>query len=109
MKKFITFSLALLCLAGVSSASAATQQKQAEPAKVVAKSPIVTTTFAVDVDCATCSKKIMNTIPYEKGVQDVKVNLAKKEVVVKYDSSKTSDQAIIKAFAKIKKSAKVKR
>ena len=29
----------------------------------------VTTVFTTDIDCEHCSKKILNTIPYEKGVK----------------------------------------
>ena len=34
----------------------------------------VTTTFNTDIDCEGCAKKVTNTIPYEKGVKDVKVD-----------------------------------
>ena len=62
----------------------------------------VTTTFVTDIDCAGCAKKVDNTIPYEKGVKEVKVDVDAKTVTVTYDPTKTNDDALIKAFAKIK-------
>ena len=62
----------------------------------------VTTTFVTDIDCAGCAKKVDNTIPYEKGVKDVKVDVAAKTVTVTFDPSKTNNETLIKAFAKIK-------
>ena len=67
----------------------------------------VTTTFVTDIDCAGCAKKVDNTIPYEKGVKDVKVDVAAKTVTVTYDSAKTNNETLIKAFAKIKIKAEV--
>ena len=62
----------------------------------------VTTTFNTDIDCEGCAKKVTNTIPYEKGVKDVKVDVAAKTVTVTYDPAKTNDEALVKAFSKIK-------
>ena len=62
----------------------------------------VTTTFNTDIDCEGCAKKVTNTIPYEKGVKDVKVDVAAKTVTVTYDPAKTNDETLVKAFSKIK-------
>lgn len=62
----------------------------------------VTTTFTTDIDCEGCAKKVTNTIPYEKGVKDVQVDVAAKTVTVTYDPAKTNDDTLVKAFAKIK-------
>ncbi len=105
MKKLIVFTFALLCLASVNTVSAATKVKSepvkkaavAEPAKKVA-----TVAYWADVDCETCAKKIMNVIPYQTGVKDVKVSVAKKRVDVTYDPSKTTPEKILKAFSKTK-------
>ena len=67
----------------------------------------MTTTFVTDIDCAGCAKKVDNTIPYEKGVKDVKVDVAAKTVTVTYDPAKTNNETLIKAFAKIKIKAEV--
>ena len=53
-------------------------------------------------DCAGCAKKVTNTIPYEKGVKDVQVDVPSKTVTVTYDPAKTNDEALVKAFSKIK-------
>ena len=70
---------------------------------------IVTTTFVTDIDCEGCAKKVTNTIPYEKGVKDVKVDVDTKIVTVTYDPAKTNDDALVKAFTKIKIKASPKK
>lgn len=67
-----------------------------------AKQSTTTTTFVTDIDCAGCAKKVTNTIPYEKGVKDVQVDVTAKTVTVTFDPTKTNNEALIKAFAKIK-------
>ena len=62
----------------------------------------VTVEFLTDIDCAGCAKKVTNTIPYEKGVKDVKVDVPTKTVTVTFDPAKTNEQALTKAFEKIK-------
>ena len=44
----------------------------------------------------------MNTIPYEKGIKDVKVDVPTKSVTVKFDASKNNIEALIHAFKSIK-------
>ncbi len=66
------------------------------------------TVFVCNLDCSSCETKIMRSIPYEKGVKNVKVNIENKEVVVKYKKTKNSDQNLIKAFKKIGYKAMVK-
>ena len=61
-----------------------------------------TTTFVTDIDCAGCAKKVTNTIPYEKGVKDVQVDVPSKTVTVTFDPTKTNNETLVKAFAKIK-------
>ena len=68
-----------------------------------------TTVFVTDIDCDHCAKKITNTIPYEKGVKDVKVDVPTKLVTVTYDATKNSDENLLKSFAKIKVKAEVKK
>ena len=66
--------------------------------------------FTTDIDCEHCVKKIMNNVPsLGKGVKDVKVDLPKKEVTVVYDSTKNSDDNIVKGFASIKVKAEPKK
>ena len=73
---------------------------EAQQPKGVKKS--VTTVFVTDIDCAGCAKKVTNTIPYEKGVKDVQVDVDAKTVTVTFDPAKTNNETLVKAFAKIK-------
>lgn len=63
---------------------------------------IVTVVFTTDIHCANCAKKVENSIPYEKGIKDMQIDVAKKTVTIKYDASKTNQQNILKAFEAIK-------
>lgn len=93
------FCLALMLGVGVVLAAKPAQKKQ-----------IVTTVFVTDIDCEHCAKKILNNVPsLGKGVQDVKVDVSKKEVTVVYDASKNSDANLVKGFASIKVKAQPKK
>lgn len=92
MKKII-----LMCLVALFSVGIANAQT---PKKGEKKSVVVE--FVTDIDCAGCAKKVTNTIPYEKGVKDVKVDVPTKTVTVTFDPAKTNEQALTKAFEKIK-------
>ena len=97
MKKIIMFCLLAVLGFGISNASA--QKKNAASLK--------TTVFVTDIDCDHCVKKINNSIPFEKGVKEVKVDVPTKTVTVTYDAAKTSDATLLKAFKKIKVAAEV--
>ena len=96
MKKIIL----VLFVALFSLAAAEAQQPKGEK-------KTVTTTFVTDIDCAGCAKKVDNTIPDEKGVKVVKVDVAAKTVTVTFDPARTNNEALIKAFSKIKIKAEV--
>lgn len=96
MKKIIMFCLLAVLSFGVADAMA---QKKGGDVK--------TTVFVTDIDCEGCAKKVTNSIPFVKGVKDVKVDVPKKTVTVTYDAAKSSDEALIKAFTKIKVKAAV--
>ncbi len=78
MKKIIMFCLLAVLGFGISNASA--QKKNAASLK--------TTVFVTDIDCEHCAKKINNSIPFEKGVKEVKVDVPTKTVTVTYDAPK---------------------
>ena len=99
MKKIITLCLVALFSLGLANAQ--------EPQKNEKKT--VTTEFITDIDCAGCAKKVDNTIPYERGVKEVKVDADTKTVTVTYDPAKTNDEALVKALAKIKIKASPKK
>lgn len=98
MKKLIIMCLMAFIGFGVVESSA---QKKNESLK--------TTVFVTDIDCEHCAKKITNTIPYEKGVKDVKVDVPTKTVTVTYDATKCGEESLLKAFTKVKVKAEVKK
>lgn len=97
MKKI--FMLCLVAVIGFGVSDAMAQKKQVE---------LKTTVFQTDVDCENCAKKVDNSIPYQKGVKEVKVDVSTQTVTVTYDTSKTNDEALVKAFKKVKVNAEVK-
>ena len=82
----------LAVVAGV--ATAAPKQK--------AEKKIATVVFTTDLDCHHCAQKVLNTIPYEKGIKDVQVDVPTKTVTVKFDEAKNSVESLTKAFESIK-------
>ena len=99
MKKIIM--LCLLAVMGFGVADAVAQKK--------GDAALKTTVFLTDVDCETCAKKIDNSLPFQKGVKEVKVDVPTRKVTVTFDTSKTNEEALIKAFKKIKINAEVKK
>lgn len=92
MKKILFVCLAAALGLGIGSASA----------KDAKKASTVTTVFKTDIDCEHCAKRIMDNIPFEKGVKDVKVDVPSKTVTVVYDASKNDAAGLVKGFAKIR-------
>ena len=92
MKKIMMILAALVVVAGV--ATAAPKQK--------AEKKIATVVFTTDLDCHHCAQKVLNTIPYEKGIKDVQVDVPTKTVTVKFDEAKNSVESLTKAFESIK-------
>lgn len=92
MKKILF--VCLMAALGLGTGSAA--------AKDAKKASTVTTVFKTDIDCEHCAKRIMDNIPFEKGVKDVKVDVPSKEVTVVYDTSKNNIEGLVKGFAKIR-------
>lgn len=99
MKKIIM--ICLLAVMGFGVADAVAQKK--------GDAALKTTVFLTDVDCETCAKKIDNSLPFQKGVKEVKVDVPTRKVTVTFDTTKTNEEALIKAFKKIKINAEVKK
>ena len=57
--------------------------------------------------CQGCCDKIMKNIAFERGVKDIVCDLKTKTVTVTYDANKTDVPALLVAFEKIGKPAKV--
>lgn len=92
MKKIIVLCLVALFSIGL---------VEAQAPKKGGKS-LTTTVFMTNLDCQGCAKKITDNIPLAKGVEDVKVDVDTKTVTVTFDAAKTNNEALVKAFAKIK-------
>ncbi|MBQ0081343.1 MAG: cation transporter [Alistipes sp.] len=90
MKKLIMLLAALIMFCGITYAAPKSEKK------------IVTVVYTTDIHCANCAKKVENSIPYEKGIKDMQIDVAKKTVTIKYDASKTNQENILKAFESIK-------
>ncbi len=58
-------------------------------------------TYTVDIDCPSCVKKLEAKLPFENGVKDLKVDLAKKTVWFKYQTEKTNKENLAKALEKL--------
>lgn len=63
------------------------------------------TFFIEEMDCDHCVKKIEKNIAFEKGVTNLKCDLAKQTVEVTYKNDKTSKTKLIAAFKKIEMTA----
>jgi copper chaperone CopZ len=86
--------LAAVLIAAISFGANAQDKKQD-------KKGAVEITFSVNMHCDHCKKKIENNLPFEKGVTDLKVNLDKKQVYIKYDAKKTDKEKLQKAIEKL--------
>lgn len=89
MKKLLVILLALTL--GVSGSFA--QEKKQKKTETV--------TFQTDLDCENCAKKILNVIPFKKGVKDCVVDVATKTVEVTFDPRKTDAAKLQEELAKI--------
>lgn len=95
--------IAMLCLALVMGVGATMAAKPAAAKKTV------TTVFRTDIHCDHCANKIMNNVPsLGKGIEDVQVDVATKEVTVTYDAAKNNDENIVKGLASLKVAAQPK-
>ena len=82
----------------------------ATAAKPAVQKQLVTTVFVTDIHCDHCANKILTNVPsLGKGVEDVKIDVATKEVTVTYDAAKNSDENIIRGLATLKVKAQPKK
>ena len=63
--------------------------------------------LSCDLHCQGCCDKIMKNIAFEKGVKDIVCDIESKTVTVTFNPDKTDVSALLKAFEKIGKPAKV--
>ena len=90
MKKIIALFAMLALVAGVAVAAPKAEKK------------IVTVVFTTDIDCGHCAQKVYNSIPYEKGIKDIQVDVKTKSVTVQFDAAKNNVESLTKAFESIK-------
>ncbi len=89
MKKLLLILLALTLGVGVASA----QDKKAKKTETVK--------FLTDLDCENCAKKVLNVIPFKKGVKDCVVDVPAKTVEITFDPRKTNSEKLVEELAKI--------
>lgn len=106
MKKAIILTIAALMTVSAASAVAASVEMTGtvsltdkKPAKK--KGEIKEVTFLVHLHCANCVKKVQENLAFEKGVKDLHVCLEDQIVSLKYDSAKTTEEALKAAIVKL--------
>ncbi len=62
------------------------------------KPKTMSVTYQCDIECHRCEEKIMKSIPFEKGVKDVHVDLDKHEVYIAYKSDKNDKESLKKSL-----------
>ena len=73
-----------------------------------ASAALKTTVFNADVHCQNCVNRVLNNVPsLGKGIEDVKVDLASRQIEVVYDDAVNSDENIIKGLSGISVKAEV--
>lgn len=90
MKKFIAV------MAAVSASAFLFTAQAAKP-----KAEVVEVTYQTNMHCDKCAKKISENISFEKGVKDLRIDVDKKTVTIKYDASKTDAQKLAAAIRKL--------
>ena len=81
----------------------------AEPAATTQKkSAVQTVTFSTNLRCKNCVKKVNENISFEKGVKDLKVDLAAQTITVTFDPSKTSAEKLAAAITRLGYKAELK-
>jgi copper chaperone CopZ len=67
---------------------------------------ITTVRFSTSITCSNCVNTIMNNLPHEKGIKDVKCDLKTKEVSVTYQNQKNNPEQIKKSIERLGFTAK---
>ncbi|MGN0190930.1 MAG: heavy-metal-associated domain-containing protein [Candidatus Cryptobacteroides sp.] len=102
MKKYLFIVTTTVAILGCQFASATVSQEfMVSSVQKNPKTEIKTVTFSASLHCKACVNKVMENISFEKGVKDLKVDLEKREITVKYDSSRTSVEKLAAAIEKL--------
>lgn len=86
---FKVFLVAIFAIFAVSTEASAQKKKEAE------------VTFSVNIDCPNCVKKLESSLPFEKGVKDLKISLEEQTIWFKYQEGKTTKEELAKAIKKM--------
>ncbi len=60
-----------------------------------------TTSYSVKLHCGDCKAKLEKSIPFEKGVKKIDVNLETNKVLITFDPTKTDSKAIQAAIEEL--------
>lgn len=97
MKRILLLMLCAIFTCSVTSAQDGAKKKSKKE----------TTKFLIEnMHCENCVKKIEKNIAFEKGVTDLKCDLATTTVEVTYRTDKTTEEKLIEAFKKIDMNAR---
>lgn len=108
MKKYIIILLtAAACVAGGQFTAFASPASNTVPAMAKPKKDIKTVVFSAHLHCKACVNKVMDNVAFEKGVKDLKVDLEKQTITIKYDAAKTNPEKLAAAIEKLGYKAKV--
>lgn len=70
-------------------------------AEAAKKTELATVVFKTDIDCEGCSVKIMNVIPFQRGVKKVVVDVPVKQVTITYDPVKSSEEELVASLKRL--------
>lgn len=62
---------------------------------------VKTVVLQANMSCENCANKIKENVRFEKGVKEIKTNVAEKTVTITYDADKTNVEKLIKGIAKV--------
>jgi len=93
MKRIIIASIMTVLMSVLCVNVCAQNKKQNSPKEEV--------TFIVSLHCHNCVKKVEANLPFEKGVEDLKVSLDSHTVWLKYDPNKTDSEKLKTAIEKL--------
>ena len=65
------------------------------------KKKVETVTYETSIDCDHCVNTIMDSLPLEKGIKNVKCDLETKEVIVTFKTGKTDKKTIKRSIEKL--------
>ncbi len=90
--------LAMLVFLSLITAVSFAQEKKESKKITKNDKEIKTVCFKSNMTCNSCANTIKESIAYEKGVKDLKVNLDNNTITIKYKADKTSEEQLSEAI-----------